>query len=120
MFVIDVLAVFAEADEHDALWWRTDGDYSPVTFFVNCNDLFYWATADCEKITEENLPLLKQTIRDCQEITGELGWAPQEAFDLFCCRVRGMRPQQPAYPKDERFRPLFDAAGPMRSRESEG
>ena len=58
-FVIRVLSVFNNFDEPDCeeLWWRTDGEYAPVTFLVNCNDIFFWACSDCEEITRENVEI---------------------------------------------------------------
>jgi len=49
-FICIVLDLYARADLHDELWWRTDGQYAPVTFFAMCSDFFDWATADCEPI----------------------------------------------------------------------
>jgi hypothetical protein len=72
---------------------------------VNCNDLFFWACADTEEITLEELPALL----DCLKLT------PAHGEILWCCRKRGMRPQGPYYKyftKEEQD--LFDAAGPER------
>lgn len=118
-YVLDVLDTLASCDRQSSLFWRTDAEYAPVTFFINCNDEFWWATADCERITPENLPELHQAIKDCQVAEGDkwCSWGPL----LFCARVRKMRPQQPAYPKDEpAVAALFDAAGPVRDRKDEG
>ncbi len=87
----------------DRLEIHVDG--KTVTTFVNCNDLFYWACSDCEEITLDELPRLKE----CLEINPKIG------ADLWCSRKRGMRPQKPYY--DERYCPkdlwpLFDACGP--------
>lgn len=94
----------------DMIWWRTDDEYAPITFFVNCNDLFWWASADCEKVTPENIHLLEESLKDIAEIDdcSEMGG------ELFCCRSRKIRPQGAAYPKDERMWSLFDACGPDR------
>lgn len=112
-YVMDVLRLFAEYDCTNMCdFWRCDGEYAPVTFFVNCNDLFYWACADAETITSENLPTLRQAFADIHEIDHCFtAYAPS----LFACRVRGMRPQPPAYPKEEKLRALFDACGPERT-----
>src|SRR5690606_6019592 len=68
--------------------------------YVNCNDVFYWGSADCEEITKENIHLLIQSVKDCYEIGGY--WCASEFSDtLFACRSRGMRPQGAAYPKKE-------------------
>lgn len=122
-FTLEVLRLQDEYDCYgDPIYWATHDQYAPITFFVNCNDLFWWATADAEKLTPEDIPMLRQAILDVKA-TGvftldlenyELG------CELWCARKRGMRPQQPAYPKDERLQALFDACGPARSPAEEG
>jgi hypothetical protein len=101
----------------DALWWRTDGEYAPVTMMVNCNDLFYWATADCEKITAANINGFEQAIADVVEAAGEdeVDAAPL----LWVCRERQMRPQGAYYQHiDSRLHGLFNACGPARPSDS--
>ena len=96
-----------ESDVH----WSCDGEYAPITLFINCNDLFYWGTADAEEITAENIQILEDTIKE---------FGPYDmddiAMNLFCCRSRKMRPQIPFYKhiKPE-HRHLFDACGPART-----
>jgi len=113
-FILEVLDAVA-FDNCEEIWWRTDDEYAPVTFFVNCNDLFFWATSDCEKVTPENIHLLKKSFTDVEAIEefSQLGGS------LFCCRSRKMRPQGAAYPKDERLWPLFDECGPNRDVDKE-
>jgi len=122
-FILEVLRLQDEYDCYGGpIYWATHSEYAPITFFVLCNDLFWWATADAEKLTPEDMPCLRQAILDVQEIrvdklrldNYEMGCA------LWCARKRGMRPQQPAYPQDERLRALFDACGPVRTQTSEG
>jgi hypothetical protein len=112
--VIEILAVFAEIDDFESIFWNTKGEHSPITLFVLCNDTFCWGSADAEEITIDNLSILKDAIRDVKEVDSVYGtiWAPT----LFCCRVRGMRPQGPAYPKSKgrALWHLFDACGPER------
>ena len=114
-FLLRVLKCFDECSEggsHDDIWWRTDGEYAPVTIWVNCSDLFYWGTADLEKITPENLPLLEQTMKDVKAA----GVSPYvHGASVFACRSRKMRPQGAVY-KDEESAliELFDACGPLR------
>lgn len=110
--VLDAVAF----DNCDMLWWRTDGEYAPITFFVNCNDLFWWATSDAEDVTPENVHLLEESIKDVEAIDDCSSWATS----LFCCRSRKMRPQGAAYPKDKRLWPLFDACGPAREVDKSG
>jgi len=123
------------------IWWRTDGEYAPVTFFVNCNDLFYWACADGEKITAENFGQIKQAVDDVAAALGVCdprnrakrpvgsdghlydAWRTvgSHAADLFCARVRQMRPQRPCYNRyPDALKPLFDACGPERDPKEEG
>jgi hypothetical protein len=112
-FIYRVLVAVADAEAYGDLWWRTDGDYAPVTFFVNCNDLFAWACGDVERVTPENVGEFERAAADAYAADPEFGsiYAPA----LFCCRVRGMRPQGAAYPKDRpALWPLFDACGPER------
>lgn len=113
-FIIRVLCAFRACKlEHGPLWWRTDGEYAPVTFLVNCNDLFWWACSDCERVTEANIVEVERAfadVRAADEIE-TIQWASQ----LFVCRVRGMRPQKPALRNiPESIRPLFLACGPER------
>lgn len=114
-FVMDVLRLAAEYDMCGDLWWRCDGEYAPVTFFVNCNDCFYWACSDCEQLTPENLPILVQAFKDAEAADEKRGtiYAPE----LFVARVRGMRPQGASYKEcyPETMWPLFDACGPERT-----
>lgn len=100
-------------DIADEIWWRTDGEYSPVTFFVVCNDLFWWGTADCEAITPENIYLLEESIKELKEL-GESKY--YLATSLFCCKARKMRPQKPFYKEiiPENCQELFNACGPER------
>lgn len=108
-----VLQITAKYDDYDDLWWRTDGEYAPVTFIVNCNDLFYWACADAEAITEANIGQLEKAYEDA---TTTYSFGADYAQLLFCCRVRGMRPQKAYYKYiAQPLWPLFDACGPERT-----
>ena len=108
-YVLRVLQLFDEHEEHEELWWRTDSKYAPITFFVRCNDVFDWGTADAEEITEADLPALEAALRDAEEFyCGPI---------LFVARKRGQRPQGAMYkhlPVEAWF--LFDQAGPVRER----
>ena len=109
-----ILNFLSEHELHGSVWWRCDGEYAPVTWFVNCNDLFYWGSADCEKFTAADLPAMAQAIADAGDLWG---------LELWCCRKRGMRPQRPAYPNREAEMgvcKLFDACGPERNPAEEG
>ena len=116
-FILRVLACFAlfsDLDANDGLMWRFD-DGKPV-FLVNCSDVFYWACADAQEITPENLHILELAIRDCKAVD-----EVHEAPHLFCARVRQMRPQRPVLETiDAKVLPLFLAAGPERDLKDEG
>ncbi len=104
-FVLGVLDIIAKADAHRDLWWRTDGKYAPVRFFINCNDVFVWGSSDAEDVTQERLPILRQAYKDSKHNGGV----------LYCARVRQLRPQGAYYTYiDKGEWPLFNAAGPER------
>lgn len=135
-FIREVLSLGSmfEGEEYTNAWenvcWRTDGEYAPVTFFVNCNDLFFWGCADVEEITPENVGELRRAVSDLRESLGvssmpnpatesdkwkEWDKAPSWGTELFACRVRKMRPQTPVLNKlRSELRPLFEACGPER------
>lgn len=110
-FVLRVLSVLASNDGCDDVWWRTDGEYAPVTFLVNCNDVFFWGCADAEHVTRENVDELERAYADCRAASGH----PTYGAALFCARLRKERPQGAAYPKEPKLWPLFDACGPERA-----
>lgn len=110
---------------HDDFWWRTDApDYAPVTIMANCNDLFYWACADCEEVTPENIHILEQCLKEWTVFRE--AWRADKgktvpyvgshiAVELFAARVRKMRPQGACYSSfPPEIAALFDAAGPDR------
>lgn len=115
-FVLRVLRVFDafnDSPEGDELWWRTDGEYAPVTFFAKCSDVFCWGCADMETITPDNISVLEDAVRDCRAVGRPM--ALLHAVTLFCCRARRMRPQGAVYDGiDEKVWHLFDACGPKR------
>jgi hypothetical protein len=110
-FIMRVLRVFSDADDADYLWWKAAGE--GVEFFVMCNDVFAWGTADAEPITPENIGELEQAYRDAGKACGDK-WGTNGAL-LFVARQRKMRPQGAYYKSlEEAERPLFDACGPYR------
>lgn len=113
-FVLRVLRVFDSFDgpSSDSLWWRTDGEYAPVTFMVKCSDEFYHASADLERLTPANIATMDQAVTDCVAADPLVGsvFAPM----LFCARIRGMRPLRSEYPSEPALAALFDACGPSR------
>lgn len=109
--IMRVLECSAKHDCYD-LWWRTDGEYAPVTFLVNCNDLFYWAYSDAETITQDNISVFETAFKDASE-KDKLGALFADL--LFCCRIREMRPQGACYDNiPNSLWTLFDACGPER------
>ena len=110
-FVAQVLKLFADHSEHDAIIWSVDAT-GDIQFHVICSDCFFWGTADSEPITEENFPILEASFVDAKTALDSLGaiYAPI----LFVARVRQQRPQGAAYPNHPELWPLFDACGPKR------
>jgi hypothetical protein len=111
-----VLKLLDEHEQYDDVWWSCKGEYAPITFFVNCNDLFYWACSDAVIITDKNIELLESSYIEASKHENECGEC--YASLLFCCRDREMQPQG-AYYKDipKSMWPLFDSCGPDRSEE---
>lgn len=110
--IIRALKVFNGFDGpgNDELWWRTDDDYAPVTLIVNCNDLFFWGTADCETLGPSSIDELEKAITDAKE-AGEI----EHGHLLWIARRRGMRPQKPYYKYfKEPLAKLFNECGPER------
>lgn len=109
-FELDLLKLLAKHDVRDDLFWNVSG--TSIKFFVNCSDVFWWATADLEEVTAENIGILKQAYEDAGDIYGG---------DLFAARVRKLRPQQPYWSRiqDERIQAFFLAVGPERNPEHE-
>jgi hypothetical protein len=89
---------------------RSDGQQ--IHAAVNVSDVFAWGCADAEDVTPETLPLLEQACLDLRAIgRSEVVYTA----DLYAARVRGMRPQGAAYPKERAAtQALFDACGPER------
>lgn len=103
-------------DYTDMVWWRETANETgtpDLRIFVNCNDLFFWGSADLEAITDDNIALLENTVAEVEAITGK--WQGEDGFLLWCARNRKMRPQGAFYKYfDVRLLALFDACGPER------
>lgn len=109
-FMHRVLAAFA-FDNCDMLFWRVDGEYAPVTFFAQANDVFWWGTADVEKIEPGDLPLLEQVVADLAGIGHQ-----EYLAELYAAGKRRMRPQGAYYRNlPPAVSSLFDACGPERA-----
>ncbi len=109
-FLFRWLALADKWEIQDGFFWRCEG--KDIHIFVICNDLFYWGTADLEELTAENIDSYEQTYKDAETA---LQFGHCHADELWCCRVRKMRPQGACYksiPKE--LWPLFDTCGPER------
>ena len=114
-FMLQVLKFFHDLDAHDMLWWRTDGEYAPITFFVQCSDVFAWATADVEEVKPGDLQSLKDAAKDVFVLDPQATQYYSYLVPLlFCARKRGLRPM-PRMEIPEELKPLFDACGPERT-----
>lgn len=101
----DVFNIF-DGPPSSCLLWRIDD--GKLTLFIDCSDLFAWGGADAESITADNITILEQAVLDIKAIQPDY----MDAHLLFCCRVRGMRPQKPYYKEVEpAIHHLFDACG---------
>lgn len=110
---VRVLAIWERADMTEMLYWRVDSP-DDVRMFATCSDLFYWATADLEEITPQDLPALEQTLEDLLAID-----CTEELPHLFAARKRQLRPQAPCYKYiAEMARPLYDACCTAQEREA--
>jgi hypothetical protein len=111
-FIDRLLKLTYDYDDHWNTWWNVrDGQ---VRWFTNVNDVFYWGTADAERITAEDLDDLEQAYKDAEAVGSYRGGM------LWACRKRGMRPQTPYFKYfslDERD--LFLACGPEREDQSD-
>jgi hypothetical protein len=112
--LLRLLKLISKYELYDEIFWRCDNEYAPISFFINCNDLFYWGTADAEKITLEDIDSLKQAVNEAQ---ASCAFGINYGVRLWCARKRKMRPQGAAYPRKDAYQPiwaLFDACGPER------
>lgn len=115
--IVRVLTVYDPEEDGNLndIFWNTNEGGSPIRFFVNCNDLFYWAMADCEEITADNIETLEQSTRAVMMVNPDYR-AKSYGSLLFCCRVRKMRPQGAYYEYiPENLHSLFNACGPERT-----
>jgi hypothetical protein len=97
----------------DELWWRTDGEYAPISLIIDCSDVFFWGRADCEDLTPDNIGELERAVADYKAVDPLMD--STYAHLLFCARLRGMRPHVQYYEHfPEETWSLFDACGPVR------
>jgi hypothetical protein len=110
-FKTNLLKLISKHDLHDFLWWNGE-----LEFFINCNDVFAYAYADCEPVKSQNdVDALEQAIQECQEQDGNPYVGTEEGCYLFVARKRQLRPTKGMYKHiNPRYHSLFDAAGPAR------
>lgn len=105
-----VFAAFERADGNESLMWRVNmaDEGRDLKLFALCNDVFFWATADAEEITADDVPLLEECLADLDKCADR--WVTCYLAELFAARKRKLRPQKPFY-KDmpEDVAALFDA-----------
>lgn len=110
-FLTEFFRVTGGYDDHASWFWRMDGNR--VKLFANCSDIFDWGCADGEEITPENIGQLRAAYADCKAVEGYVGTC--YGAELFCARVRQMRPQGAYYEgMSPAIAALFDACGPLR------
>jgi hypothetical protein len=127
-----ILRWFADHDLCESLGWTThrsalityEGEPSgEIHFFVLCNDMFWWGTADCEALNDEDIPALQQAYDDLKAADKDDICMWVYAPELWIARKRGMRPQTPWWDREKIPQPvkqLFLDAGPVRDRKDEG
>lgn len=94
-FLLRLLRILDQIDCRDELFWRTPASRFPgYTFFIDCSDLFSWGTSDLEEIHEGNIEVFEGAVADLKVVAPN---ADRLAPDLFCARMRKMRPQAPWY-----------------------
>jgi hypothetical protein len=110
VFMTRILDLFSRLDSHDMLFWRMDNGV--IRFFVICNDIFTWATADVEEVTQDSVKDLEQAVADVQAADPDADeWMGPL---LFCARQRGTRPM-PRMELPKTLKLLFDTCGPERT-----
>lgn len=111
-FILRVLTLVSDWDITDALWWKVDTEGGTLAFFINCNDLFFWACSEGELLTPANIDSFEEALRDVDAVCANGGYL--YGAMLWCARMRQMRPQGAAYPAEQTLWPLLDACGPER------
>lgn len=110
-----VISIAIDYDQYDNLhWWRDEED-GQIKVGANCSDLFWWATADAEEITPDNIQLFEETCNECEALDDGIEFPTVFACALFAARARKMRPQGAYYKMFPRSMwPMFNACGPER------
>ena len=117
------VAKLSQFSANEAIFWRYNDERTQIDVYANCSDIFFWGCADAEPITWDNLQVLRDSVREVQELTGSEFSNQDDGLLLFVARVRNERPQGAFYKyitvhnddeKTASLRALFDAAGPER------
>ena len=94
-YVLNILALF-QFDYCDSLFWRFDYPTEGEVFMsVDCSDVFYWGTADAERIEEADLDELIADFSAQSELQGTS--YPEYFYMPWIARKRGIRPQGAMY-----------------------
>ena len=121
--VMDIIRIY---DLFDQVFWDKE-----FTFYIICNDIFYWGTADAEDITRSDVKALEQAMIDVEAVGDDVKNKAKEDGQrisavegtdicgglyghlLFVARKRNERPQGAVYVKflPKPLWPLFDEAG---------
>ena len=113
-----LLRWFADTETRESLYWNFKAD--KLEFYILCNDMFWWGTADAEDVTAADVPELQRAYDDLDKFATDFTlYAPE----LWVARKRGMRPQTPWWDRErfpESVKQLFLDAGPPRDRKEEG
>lgn len=99
------LVRFIAEEDLDDLCFLFPREGGRVECHLNMNDVFYYATADSEPISFEDIPELKRALEECRKHDKVLG-------DIYGCRLfvarrRGILPLADKLPDEPEFRRLF-------------
>lgn len=106
-FLLELIEFLTNNLSSSSYFFDIDKENKTYECSINCNDLFFWASADRLEITKDNFSLLKETYKELDS-----KYRRKFTGDLFACRVRKMKPQEACYkiyPKE--IHHLFDACG---------
>lgn len=102
--------------DDEVLWFHLDKNdfFGEVKMLVNCNDIFWWACADVEEVTLEEIPVLYDT---CYDKDGnKKSWGSS----IWACLHRKMRPQHPVEDSMKKERVWTDELEALPIRENTG
>jgi len=108
-YKINLLKLAAKYDIKDTLLWSEELDFS-----IMCSDAFFYAAADAEDVlSQEDVDLLEQCIKDCLDTGDRLG--ELHGTLLYVAKKRKMRPLPDIYTHiPKAVQELLNACGPDR------